>query len=191
MRQRRKRDECWGLWNHSCLLRAATNLAADRHRQLCRTLERLGFREIPEDREEFTKLQVETAREIGGIRTRMVLDAPQEIEKYHWGPLQIALCLLAAVLAKYGALCGDDPWFQDDGIDDYRRRHAEFLDGLRNLRDSLLHQRHENMPTQKKFVREFAGEERNQVVERLLEGLSVYEDYVNRLDRSLRDGGDA
>ena len=32
-------------------------------------------------------LQVETAQEIGGIRARMLLDAPEEIEKYHWGPL--------------------------------------------------------------------------------------------------------
>ncbi len=191
MRQRRKWDEYWGLWNHSCLLRAATNLAADRHRQLYRTLDRLGFQEIPRDREDFNRLQIEAAREIGGIRTRMVLDAPEEIEKYHWGPLQIALCLLAVVLAKYEALCRDDPWFQDDGIDAYRRRHASFLDGLRDLRDSLLHQRYDNMPTQTEFVGEFAGGERNRIVENLLEGLSVYEDYVKRMGRSLRGGGNA
>ena len=103
MRQQTKRDECWALWHHSCLLRAATNLATDRQRQLVRTLDRLGFQAIPDDGGELVRLQVETAQEIGGVRTRMLLDAPEEIEKYHWGPLQIALCLLAGVLAKYEA----------------------------------------------------------------------------------------
>ena len=124
MRQRRKRDECWALWYHSCLLRAATNLATDRHRQLVRILDRLGFQSIPEDSGEFTKLQVETAQEIGGIRTKMLLDAPEEIEKYHWGPLQSALCLLAGILPKYETLCSENRSFQDDEIDAYRRQHA-------------------------------------------------------------------
>ena len=191
MRQRTKRDECWALWYHSCLLRAATNLAADRHRQLVRTLDRLGFRSIPDDRGDFTKLQVETAQEIGGIRTRMLLDAPEEIEKHHWGPLQIALCLLAGILAKYETLCRDDPTFQDDEIDAYCRQHAGFLKGLHDLRDSLLHQRYENMPTQVEFVKEFAGGQRSRIIELLLEGRSVYEGYVRRMGRSLRGHGNA
>ena len=191
MRQRRKRDECWALWYHSCLLRAATNLAADRHRQLVRTLDRLGFQSIPDDSGDLTKLQVETAQEIGGIRTKMLLDAPEEIEKYHWGPLQIALCLLAGVLAKYEALCKNDQSFQDDGIDAYRRQHPGFVDGLRDLRDSLLHQRYENMPTQAEFVKKFAGGQRSGIIVLLLEGRSVYEGYVRRMGRSLRGRGNA
>ena len=66
----------------------------------------------------------------------MLLDALEEIEKYHWGPLQIALCLLAGFLAKYEALCGDDRSFQDNGIDTYLGQHGEFVNGLRDLRDS-------------------------------------------------------
>ena len=191
MRQRRKWDECWALWYHSCLLRAATNLAADRHRQLVRTLDRLGFQSIPDDSGEFTKLQVETAQEIGGIRTKMLLDAPEEIEKYHWGPLQIALCLLAGILAKYETLCRDDRSFQDDEIDAYRRQHARFVNGLHDLRDSLLHQRYENTLTQVEFVKKFAGGQRSRIVELLLEGRSVYENYVRRMGRSLRGRGNA
>ena len=191
MRQRRRRDECWGLWYHSCLLRAATNLAADRHRQLFQTLDRLGFESIPDDSGDLTKLQVETAQEIGGIRTEMLLDAPEEIEKYHWGPLQIALCLLAGVLAKYETLRRDDRSFQDDEIDAYCRQHAEFVRGLHDLRDSLLHQRYENMPTQVEFVTRFAGGQRSRIVELLLEGRSVCEGYVRRLGRSLRGRGNA
>ena len=144
MRQQTKRDECWALWRHSCLLRAVTNLVADRHRQLVGTQDRLGIQAIPVDSGDLDKLQVETAQEIGGIRARMLLDAPEEIEKYHWGPLQIALCLLAGVLAKYEALCKDDASFQDTGIDGYLGQHGEFVNGLRDLRDSLLHQRYEN-----------------------------------------------
>ena len=191
MRQRRKRDECWALWYHSCLLRAPTNLAANRHRQLVQTLDRLGFESIPDDSGDFTKLQVETAQEIGGIRTKMLLDAPEEIEKYHWGPLQIALCLLAGVLARYETLRRDDRSFQDDGMDAYRRQHAGFVRGLHDLRDSLLHQRYENMPTQAEFVKKFAGGQRSEIVELLLEGRSVYEAYVRRIGRSLRGRDDA
>ena len=186
MRQQRKREECWALWYHSCLLRAATNIASDRHRQLLQTLERVGFQEIPDDSGDFTKLQVEAAQEIGGIRARMLLDAPEEIEKYHWGPLQIALCLLAGVLVKYEALCTDDQSFQDDGIDAYRRQHHGFVNGLRELRDALLHQRYENMPTQAEFVKKFAGGQRSGIVELLLEGRAIYEGYVRRMGRSLK-----
>lgn len=191
MRLRRKRDECWALWYQSCLLRAATNLAADRHRQLVGTLDRLGFQSIPEESGDLTKLQVETAREIGGIRTKMFLDAPEEIEKFHWGPLQIALCLLAGILVKYKTLCGNDRSFQDDEIDAYLSRHAGFVSGLRDLRDSLLHQRYENMPTQVEFVTKFAGGQRDRIIELLLEGRSVYEGYVRRMGRSLRGHGNA
>ena len=191
MRQRRKRDECWALWYHSCLLRTATNLAADRHRQLVRTLDRLGFQAIPDDRADFTKVQVEAAREIGGIRTRMLLDAPEEIEKYHWGPMQIALCLLAGVLARYEAVCRDDQSFRDAGIDAYLRQHPEFVNGLGNLRDSLLHQRYENMPTQAEFVENCAGGQHGRIVELLLDGRSVYESYVRRMGLSLRGRGNA
>ena len=191
MRQRTKRDECWALWHHACLLRAIANLGADRHRQLVRTLDRLGIQEIPEDSGDLTRLQVETAQEIGGVRTRMLLDASEEIEKYHWGPLQMALCLLAGVLAKYEALYRDDQSFQDDGIDGYVGQHGEFVNGLRDLRDSLLHQRYDNMPTQVEFIKEFAGGKRGRLVELLLEGCAVYENYVKRMGLSLRGDGNA
>lgn len=134
-------------------------------------------------------MQVETAREIGGIRTKMLLDAAEEIEKYHWGPLQIALCLLAGILAKYQTLCRDDPSFQDDGIDAYLRQHIGFVSGLFDLRDSLLHQRYENMPAQNEFVIKFAGGQPGRILERLLERRSVYEGYVGRMGRSLRGRG--
>ena len=189
MLQQTRRDECWALWHHSCLLRAVTNLVADRHRQLVGTQDRLGIQAIPVDNGDLDKLQVETAQEIGGIRARMLLDASEEIEKYHWGALQIALCLLAGVLAKYEALCKDDASFQDTGIDGYLGQRGEFVNGLRDLRDSLLHQRYENMPMQVEFVKKFAGGQHGQMIELLMEGRTVYEGYVKRMGLSLRDGG--
>ena len=103
--------------------------------------------------------------------------------------MQIALCLLAGILAKYKTLRRDDPSFQDDGIDAYLRQHVGFVSGLFDLRDSLLHQRYENMPTQKEFVTRFAGGQRSRIIELLLEGRSVYEGYVRRMGRSLRGHG--
>ena len=191
MRQQTKRDECWALWHHSCLLRAVTNLVADRQRQLVRTQDRLGIQAIPVDGGDLDKLQVETANEIGGIRARMLLDASEEIEKYHWGPLQIALCLLAGVLSKYEALCRRDGSFQDDGIDAYVGEHAGFVNGLHDLRHSLLHQRYENMATQVEFLKKFAGGQHGQMIELMSEGCVVYETYVKRMGLSLRDSENA
>ena len=74
------------LLRHSHLLRASMNLAHDRHQQLQRTLAVLGFSEMPTDPENITRVQVEAANEIGGIKTRMLLDATAEVEKYHFGP---------------------------------------------------------------------------------------------------------
>ena len=65
------------------------------------------------------------------------------------------------------------------------------MKGLHDLRDSLLHQRYENMPTQVEFVTKFAGGQRSRIVELLLEGRSVYEGYVRRMGRSLRGRGNA
>ena len=65
------------------------------------------------------------------------------------------------------------------------------MKGLHDLRDSLLHQRYENMPTQVEFVTKFAGGQRSRIVELLLEGRSVYEGFVRRMGRSLRGRGNA
>ena len=69
------------------------NLAADREHQLSQTSNRLGVSGGNLQEETLTRLQVETAKEIGGFQTRMLLDAPREIAKYHFAPLQIALCV--------------------------------------------------------------------------------------------------
>ena len=188
MRQQTKRDECWALWHHACLLRAATHLASSRHEQLSQTLKRLDLSTIPEGLGEFTRLQVETAKEIGGIRTMMSMDAPEEIEKYHWGPFQIALCLLAVAFKRYEQLGRADQWFQDDQFDAYRRRHQDFVNRLDDVRDSLLHQRYENLPTQREFVDEFRRGKEGDPVALLLKGVAAYEGYVRRMGLALGGG---
>ena len=65
------------------------------------------------------------------------------------------------------------------------------MNGLRDLRHSLLHQRYDSMPTQVEFIRKFAGGQRGRLVELLLEGCTVYENYVKRMGLSLRGGGNA
>ena len=173
------------LWQHSHFLRSALTLASDRHEQLNRTLLRLGHSEIPTSEEAFLEVQMETAREIGGIRTMMHLDAPQEIMKFHYGPLQVALCLLDAMIARYKTLSRDKPAFQDDGLDTYCNEHPDFLQSLRAARDSLLHERHENIVDQMSFVTAFRAEDQDRIVSSLVEGAATYEAYLKRLASSL------
>ena len=173
------------LWQHSHFLRSALMLAADRHEQLNRTLLRLGHSEIPTGDEAFLEVQMDTAREIGGIRTMMYLDAPQEIMKFHYGPLQVALCLLDAMIARYKTLSRDKPAFQDAGLDTYCNERSDFLQSLRAVRDSLLHERHENIVDQMAFVTVFRAENQDRIVSSLVEGAATYEAYLKRLASSL------
>ena len=146
------------LLRHSHLLRASMNLAHDRHQQLQRTLAVLGFSEMPTDPENIARVQVEAANEIGGIKTRMLLDATAEVEKYHFGPLQISLCLLSAMLDEYARLTGINPIFADDEIDSFRERNHQVVQSLDDLRDSILHERYDNAAVQKQFVSSQAGD---------------------------------
>ena len=182
------KDNWWGLWRHSHFLRAAMNLAQDRHQQLDQTLRRLGFSQIPSDSSDFNRLLTATAKELGDVRTRMLLDAPQEIEKYHHGPLQVALSLFHAVIARYRELSHADPVYQDAALNDFCRKHPGFVNDLEALRHSLLHQRYDNLDTQTKFVTTFAGGSNAHMVTLLIEGARIYEEYVKRLRRALKDG---
>ena len=146
------------LLRHSHLLRASMNLAHDRHQQLQQTLNALGFSEMPRDSESITLVQVQAANEVGGVRTRMLLDAPGEIEKYHFGPLQISLCLLSAMLDEYARLTGIDPVFSDDAIDSFQELNRQLLQSLDDLRDSILHERFDNADVQMQFVSSQAGD---------------------------------
>ena len=73
----------------------------------------------------------------------MLLDASSEMEKYHFGPLQMSLCLLYAMLEEYSRLTGIDAVFSDDDLDAFRLRNDQILQSLEDLRHSLLHERYE------------------------------------------------
>ena len=164
------------------------NLAHNRSQQLDNTIRDLGLSSIPTDNEAFAQLQVEAAKEIGGVNTRMLLDAPQEVQKYHFGPLQIALSLLFAIIAKYRQLSGSHPVFRDDAIDDYCHENHQFVENLEALRNSIVRQRYNNIDEQKKFVEEFSGDKNKHVVTLLIEGENVYKNYLRRLWHALGRG---
>lgn len=175
------------LVQHSHLLRSCINLAFDRHQQLENTMQDLGLSDITRDTETVTQVQVQAAKEIGGVNTRMLLDAPQEVEKYHFGPLQIALSLLFAVIEKYRQLSNADPVFQDEAVDQYCQRNRHFVDTLESLRNSIVRQRYDNIGDQEKFVEEFSGDKNDHLVTLLMEGESVYRDYLRQLWHSLNE----
>ena len=87
----------------------------------------LGFSTVPRDGEAFTALQVRAAKEIGGVETRMLFDAPQEVMKYHFGPLQVSLCLLYAMIERYRQLAKSDPTLTDDALDQFCHDNHEFV----------------------------------------------------------------
>ena len=183
----RYKAEFYALVQHSHFLRSSMNLARDRQQQLAKTMQELGLSSIPTDPDIFTQLQVEAAKEIGGINTRMLLDASQEVEKYHFGPLQISLAMLFAIIEKYGQLSRAYSVFRDDAVDKYCCENREFVEDLEALRNSIVRQRYDNMDTQKRFVGEFAGDNKRHVVTLLIEGTSVYEGYLRRLSLLLQE----
>ena len=173
---------------HSYYLRSAINIAHDRHQRLEQTRQNLGLSNKPMDSENIRSLQLQTAKEIGGVNTRMLLDAPEEIGKYHFGPLQIALCLLYAIIEKYRKLVKIYPAFQDNAIDKYCHENEQFVWLLKDVRDSILHQRHDNIEKQQKFVQEHSGDSSKHCLDLLLEGEEIYRDYLRRLWHQLGGG---
>ena len=171
---------------HSFYLRSSLNLAYDRHQQLEQTIQGLGFSSMPMNDDNFREVQIRAAKEIGGINTRMLLDAPQEPQKYHFGPLQIALCLLGAILDNYEKMVKRNQIFQDDAIDQFRCENEPFVQHLEKVRDSILHQRYDNIDQQIKFVEEYTGSPH--MVRLLIEGESIYKDYLRRLWNLLKVG---
>ena len=172
------------LLRHSHLLRASMNLVSDRHQQLQQTLVALGFSEMPKDRDNITHVQVQAANDIGGIRTRMLLDASSEMEKYHFGPLQMSLCLLYAMLEEYSRLTGIDAVFSDDDLDALRLRNYQILQSLEDLRHSLLHERYDNIDVQRQFVSSHVGDS----VGLAIEGEQVFQRYLKLLKERLEGG---
>ena len=146
------------LLRHLQLLTVAMNLAFNRQGQLQRTLARMGFADIPDDGDDLRRVLIEASKEFGGVRTEMLLDAPTEVMKYHFGPDQVALSLLWALVVKYRELAKTHPTvFRDPRLDDFCDRNREFIADLKELRHSLLHERLENVRRQEEFTRKFSA----------------------------------
>ena len=161
------------------------NLAYSRSQQLDRTIASLGFSEMPSDPDAVTRIQVQAARDIGGVKTRMLLDASREMEKFHFGPLQVALCLICALVDEYVRLTKVDSVFVDDGLNAFRSKNKDFLLRVAEVRDSLLHERYDNIDAQRQFVATYAG----QALQLAIEGYQVLEQYLTALRERLRQPG--
>ena len=171
------------LWRHSLFLTAAMNLAVNRHVQLVDTLRRMKLSKLPADREGFLRVQQETAKEIGGIGTTMLLDAPREIQSYHYAPLQVALSLLSNMIDFYQKSAALHPAnLRDEALDEYSRRRATFIADLGEARDSLLHERYDNINQQEDFVKTFTGDDsEHNMIDLLIEGADRFNAYFGKL----------
>ena len=175
----RKRREHYLLMNHSHYLRCMTNLAYIRHNELNQTIQDLGLSGKALEGDNLMSIQVATAEKIGGLRTGMLGDAFEEILKYDCGPLQIAYCLLYAMIEKHRKLIKVYPLFKDKHIDKYYASNEEYIQSLKYLRNSLLHQRHDNVENQKKFVVAFNDTDTN-CLEFLMEGQTIFDNMLMR-----------
>ena len=176
MKYRDHRDHHRALTRHVHLLRAAINLAQYRSRELFTMLQRLGE---PLDREKIRQVQLETAKELGGVRAKIPLDIPGEILKHYFGPLHISLALLHALIARYCELEHANPVYRDDLIDEFRLKHADFVHDLEAMRHSILHDRYANRSVQVAFEQEYTGAREMRIL--LDEGAALFEGYVERL----------
>ena len=174
------------LLDHSYYFRVALNLARHRYQELLRTAEDLGLSDKWSDSESLTSIQIQTEKELGGVSTRIPIDWQLEIQKYHFGPMQVASCLLYEILQKYQNLVKDWPVFKDENIDRYCRKNESFIRKnenfiqlLKGLRDSILHERYENLGRQEEFVTTFTQD--GSLTLLLDEGQNLFEDLLKRV----------
>ena len=132
---------------------------------------------------------METAKELGGIQTRMILDARLEMQKHHFGPLLVALALFHAMIVRYRELSRADSVYQDAALDGFCRQHPTFVNDLESMRHSVLHQRPDNPGTQLEFVTTYTQEGSAHMLNLLAEGAAIYDDYVKRLRQVLKKDG--
>jgi len=179
----------FAMLRHSHFLLSAVNLSYYRFQHLEQTKHNLGLTNTPMDSENLDAIQLQTAKEIGGVNTKMLLDAPLEIEKYHFAPVQIACCLLYAAIEKYRKLVKVNPIFRDQSIDKYCEENAEFVRVLKGLRDLLLHPFGDNWKQQDEFF-EFLKQDGHTArhYQLLLKGTSFYRTYLERLKSRLQGG---
>ena len=179
-------DEYALMQRHSDFLRMSCILGYVRARDLEQTMRDWGFSQMPTTAEDITKIQQETAMEIGGFETRMILDENLEIEKYHFAPLQIGLCLLYAAIENYGRMKNIDSIFSDQSFEEYWHRKEEFIQELKELRDAVLHGYPSNRESYYSFAQLHGDQQEDHSMTLLFSGEAAYREYVNRLDNRLR-----
>ena len=177
----KKQREHYLLRKHSRYLRCMTNLAQIRQNELDQTIQDHGLsnKVLKDDDLTSGPVRIATAKKIGGLRTGMRGDASEEIQKYHYGPLQIAYCLLYAMIEKHKKLVKVHPLFKDKHIDKYYASNEERIQLVKDLRHSLLHEYPDNVEDQKTFLLKFDGTDTNDR-EFLRKGQAIFEGMLMR-----------
>ena len=93
--------------------------------------------------------------------------------------------MLSAMLHRYRRLAREHSEFCDEKLDEYCQRNGDFVDRLDALRDSIAHQRYDNVGKQASFVKTFDGARSAHAVTLLIEGESVFRDYLERWSSEL------
>ena len=185
-KKRKQRTEYGLLVQHSFYLRSTMNLAHDRFLKLQKTIDSAGLSGTITDDDNLTTIQIKTAQEIGGIKTNMPFDASNEIHKYHHAPIQISYCLLYAMLEKYKYLIQHYSLFQDETIDKYFQENKEYIEFLKKLRDSVLHERFDNFDKQEKFLTRFNSDNKD-FLTLLIEGQRLFDGLLTRTWSEVKD----
>ena len=185
--RRRDRGKFDVLLRHSHFLRSSLRLTINRNQQFDQICLRLGYSEMPTGFDDMRKMEMETKKEANFIFERINLSSSYEIMKFYCGPLQIALCLAYAMKSRYNELSRNNSLFQDEKLDGHFNKNPDFFQKLKGTRDSLLHERYDNIYKQADFLINVALKEN--VLDVLLEYADAYEAYLLRLSFSLSENG--
>ena len=181
--RKRDRDKFDVLLRHSHFLRSALSLAINRSCQYDQRCVALGYSEASLDPEVIQKVCAKTKKEADFIFEYMNLESSYEIRKFYCGPAQITLCLAWAMKSRYKKLSQNNSSFQDAELDSYFDKNDNFFNKMKNARDSLLHERSDNVYKQADLY--VSIDSRGSILDTLFEYAENYEAYLQRLFSSL------
>ncbi len=168
------------LLQHSFHLRSTLHIAHDRYLQFEKTIQDFEPSDALFRDDDWMKIQIQTSKELGWFSTKMLLDLPQEIKQYHFGPQQIAFCLLYAMIEKYKSIMQITPLFKDENIDKYCYENNQFIKLLKDFRNSILHPRYDNSKKQVKFLEEYNNSDKP-FLSLLIKGEVLFKNFLQRI----------
>ena len=180
---KRDRDKFDVLLRHSHFLRSALSLAGNRSYQYSQRCVALGYSDASLEPKAIRGVWEETTKGGGFIFEHINLESLYEVRRFYCGPAQIALCLAWAMKSKYERLSKNDSSFCDEEIDDYFNNNTNFFNKMKSTRNSLLHERSDNIYRQADISGTIDPNE--SILDKLFEYAKNYEAYLQRLLSSL------